>query len=90
NDSMAIGAAKAISDAGKTDEIKVYGVDATPDGLDAISKGTMHGTVSQDTSGMGKLSVETMLQIINGEDPGDEVLTTPVWITAENVDEYIK
>lgn len=88
NDSMGIGAAKAISDAGKTDSIKVFGVDATPDGLDAIAKGTMTGTVSQDTKGMGGLAVETMVKIINGEQVPKEVLTKPVWVTKDNVAEF--
>lgn len=90
NDSMAIGAAKAISDAGKTETIKVFGVDATPDGLDAIDKGTMFGTVSQDTAGMGALSVQTIVKIVKGEKTEAEVLTTPVWVTKDNVAEFIK
>lgn len=90
NDSMGIGAAKAISDAGKTDAIKVFGVDATPDGLDAIQKGTMFGSVSQDTAGMGALSVQTIVKIAKGEKTDAEVLTTPVWVTKDNVAEFIK
>ncbi|MGI6544955.1 MAG: sugar ABC transporter substrate-binding protein [Fastidiosipilaceae bacterium] len=88
NDSMAIGAAKAISDAGKTESIPVYGVDATPDGLDAIEKGTMSGSVSQDTAGMGRLSVQTIVKVLDGEAVEDEVLTQAIWVTKENVAEF--
>lgn len=88
NDSMAIGAAKAVSDAGKTGEIIVSGIDATPDGLDAISKGTMLGTISQDTPGIGARSVDTMIKVIKGEEVPAENLTEPIWITQENVAEF--
>lgn len=86
NDGMAVGAAQAIENAGKTGEILVFGVDATADGVAAIKEGTMAGTVSQDTAGVGRLGVDTMVKLINGETVDAEVLTDATWITKENVD----
>lgn len=85
NDGMAVGAAQAITNAGKTGEILVFGIDATDDGIAAIEAGDMAGTVSQDTPGIGRLGVETMVKIIDGEEVEPEVLTTAVWITADNI-----
>jgi ribose transport system substrate-binding protein/inositol transport system substrate-binding protein len=87
NDGMAVGAVQAIENAGKTGEIQVFGIDATEDGVAAIESGGLAGTVSQDTAGVGELGVETMADIIAGEDVPDEVLTEAQWITAENLDD---
>ncbi|MCI6042666.1 sugar ABC transporter substrate-binding protein [bacterium] len=45
NDGMAVGAAKAVADAQKTGEIKVYGVDATSEGLQGVLDGNLQGTI---------------------------------------------
>lgn len=86
NDGMAAGAVQAIENAGQAGKIQVFGVDATEDGLAAIADGGMQGTVSQDTPGIGRLAVETMVKIIGGEKVEPEVLTTAVWITKDNMD----
>jgi ribose transport system substrate-binding protein/inositol transport system substrate-binding protein len=86
NDAMAIGAAKAIQDA----QLKtpVSGIDATPEGLQAITDGRLVGSVSQDTVGQGQLSTQIMLKIIKGETVKAETLTTPVWVTKDNVAQF--
>lgn len=45
----------------------------------------MVGTVPQDTAGVGRLGVETMVKIIAGESVPKEVLTTAKWITKDNI-----
>lgn len=86
NDSMAIGAVKAAEDAGK--DIMISGIDATPDGIDAISAGRMTGTVSQDTPEMGRLSTRTLVDAVAGKDVPELVSTVPVWVNADNVADY--
>ncbi|MCW6652542.1 galactose/glucose ABC transporter substrate-binding protein MglB [Aerococcaceae bacterium NML210727] len=60
NDSMASGAIAALQAAGFNTEkgaekyIPVYGVDATDEAVDLISRGIMTGTVKQDAEGMAK------------------------------------
>ncbi|MHA6512831.1 sugar ABC transporter substrate-binding protein [Tessaracoccus sp. Z1128] len=83
NDAMAIGAAKAVQDAQL--DIPVSGIDATPEGLQAIKDARLAGSVSQDTVGMGQLSSQIMLEAIKGEAVEPTTLTTPVWVTTENV-----
>ena len=89
NDSMAIGAQKAIDNAGKGQEIAVYGVDATDDGLNSIKSGGVDGTVSQDTAGMGRMAVDTIVSLINGKSVEKVNYTKATWITRENADSVV-
>ncbi|MDU0349808.1 sugar ABC transporter substrate-binding protein [Actinomyces sp. MRS3W] len=86
NDSMALGALKALTNAGRAEEVHVSGVDATDDGVASIRNGGMAGTVSQDTAGIGRLAVQTMDKLIKGEEVEAVNFTEAVWITADNVD----
>jgi inositol transport system substrate-binding protein len=88
NDGMAVGAVQAVENAGKTGQIQVFGIDATEDGIAALQAGTLAGTVSQDTPGIGELGVETMVKIIAGDTVEPEVLTEAQWVTKENVDTF--
>ncbi|WP_103064316.1 sugar ABC transporter substrate-binding protein [Actinomyces qiguomingii] len=86
NDSMALGAMKALSNAGRDKQVHVSGVDATDDGVASIRDGGMAGTVSQDTAGIGALAVDTMDKLIRGEEVDAVNYTQAVWITIDNVD----
>jgi inositol transport system substrate-binding protein len=90
NDGMAVGAVQAIENAGKTGQIQVFGVDATEEGVAAIKAGSLAGTVSQDTAGIGELGVETMAKIIAGESVDAKVLTKAQWVTKDSVDALAK
>ena len=90
NDGMAVGAAQAVKEAGLTDKIKVYGVDATSDGLNAISNGGMTATVSQGTEDQGKISADLCSNFIYGKAVPKEVIATNVVYTKENIDEILK
>ena len=90
NDGMAVGAAQAVKEAGLTDKIKVYGVDATSDGLNAIANGGMTGTVSQGTEDQGKISADLCSNLIYGQSVPKEVIATNVVYTKENVNEILK
>ena len=46
NDTMAVGAAKAVSDMGRAGKVIIVGTDGIPAALDAIQNGTMSATVS--------------------------------------------
>lgn len=88
DDNMAVGAVEAIKAANRLDQIKVIGVGAAIDGLDSITNGEMYGTVLQSPVEEGEKSVETMLQIIDGQE-------VPLWtklevaaITKDNVDQF--
>ena len=68
NDEMAIGAIMAIRQAGIPDgKILVGGVDATPDALAELAKGTLAVTVFQNATGQAKGAVDAALALARGE-----------------------
>jgi inositol transport system substrate-binding protein len=68
NDEMAIGAIMAIRQAGIADgKILVGGVDATPDALAELAKGTLAVTVFQNAKGQAKGAVDAALALARGE-----------------------
>lgn len=89
NDGMALGALKAVEDANMQDSIKVYGLDATPDALQAVKDGRLAATVSQSTSVQGVEAMKACYAIANGETVDSEILVDFTLITKENVDEYL-
>ncbi len=86
NDGMAVGAGKAVQDAG-VEGIIVTGVDATADGIDAIKSGMITGTVSQDPAAQGANGTEMLYKVIMGETvENNDIRTENIWIDASNVE----
>lgn len=90
NDGMALGALKAIEDAKLQDSIKVYGLDATPDALQAVKDGRLAATVSQSTTAQGTEAMKACYAIASGETVDSEILVDFTLITKDNVDEFLK
>lgn len=74
NDSMALGALQALTEAGFNlpdgngeKFIPVVGVDAIPPAIAAIDSGVMSATVKQDGEAMGRAIAALLLNIINGK-----------------------
>jgi inositol transport system substrate-binding protein len=68
NDEMAIGAIMAMQQAGvPAGKILVGGVDATPDALAEVAKGTMAVTVFQNARGQGVGAVDAAVKLARGE-----------------------
>lgn len=70
NDDMAIGAIQGLEASGKVmgtneGEIMVFGVDATPDGMNLINEGKMYATIKQDTMVQASRSLDAMIDLIN-------------------------
>jgi ribose transport system substrate-binding protein len=72
NDMMALGALEAIQAAGKTGKVRVIGFDAVDDARKAMTAGTMVASVAQFPSEMGRLAVESAVQLIRGQKPPPE------------------
>ncbi len=74
NDGMAMGAAQAISAAGRTvgKDIYLVGVDAIPEAMDLIAAGGMTGTVLNDHVGQSHKAADVALAAVNGE-PMDKI-----------------
>jgi ribose transport system substrate-binding protein len=67
NDSMAIGAAEAIEEAGKKGQILVIGFNGDPSAIEAIKEGIMQGTIAQQPYEMGSLGAELAYKLLHGE-----------------------
>ena len=69
NDGMALGAAAAISAAGRTvgEDIYLLGVDALAECQEMVQNGTMTGTVLHDHIGQSHAAVDAAVKALNGE-----------------------
>ena len=73
NDMMALGALEAIAAAGRSGQITVVGFDAIAEARAAVQQGTMAATVAQNPTAMGRIAVETALQVLQGVTPPAEI-----------------
>jgi inositol transport system substrate-binding protein len=89
NDEMAIGAAMALQQAGvDKGSVLIAGVDGTPDGLNAIKKGSMAVSVFQDAKGQADGSIDTAVKMARNE-PVEQAVWVPYrLITPQNVDTF--
>lgn len=88
NDEMAIGAVKAIENAGLTGKILVAGVDCTPDALAELKKGTLSMTVFQDPKGQGAGGVQAAYDLAMGKTVEKIVWIPYVAVPPENYQTY--
>lgn len=88
NDNMGIGALRAIKEAGLQDKIKIIGFDAVSEALNLVENGEFLATVAQYPAEMGKLGVDNMLKIFDGQKAEEYIDTGTKVITKDNVDEF--
>ena len=90
NDEMAIGAIMAIQQAGvAAGKILVGGVDATPDALAEVAKGTLAVTVFQNARGQARGALDAAVKLSRGE-PVDSFVSIPFeLVTRENYKSFL-
>ncbi|NMX53157.1 sugar ABC transporter substrate-binding protein [Pseudomonas veronii] len=89
NDEMAIGAAMALKSADtKPGSVLIAGVDGTPDGLNAITKGEMTVSVFQDAKGQAVGSVEAARKMAKKEAIEQNIVIPFKLITPDNVKDF--
>ena len=89
NDEMAIGASMALKSAGtKPGSVLIAGVDGTPDGLNAITKGDMAASAFQDAKGQAVGSVEAARKMARNEPVEQNVIIPFQLITPDNVAKF--
>ncbi|TKK29980.1 rhizopine-binding protein [Pseudomonas sp. CFBP13528] len=89
NDEMAIGASMALKSAGtKPGTVLIAGVDGTPDGLNAITKGDMAASAFQDAKGQAVGSVEAARKMARHEPVEQNVVIPFKLITPDNVKDF--
>jgi ribose transport system substrate-binding protein len=85
NDEMALGAVRTVKAAGRLDDIKIFGIDATDDALTAIGNGEMVATVKQQPDLQMAMAVEAAVKVVNGETVEPLVIIPLVLINADNL-----
>lgn len=86
NDTMALGAVKAIEDLNLSDQITVIGFDATDEAKEAISEGRMYGSVGQSPEAMGDQALEVVQAIRDGTDFESEYSIDVQVVTADSIE----
>jgi ribose transport system substrate-binding protein len=88
NDEMALGAVEAASATGRLEDLVIVGFDATDDALTAIEAGEMDATIAQQPSEMGRIAVETAVDVAGGADVEAEQPVEVQLVTADNVGDF--
>lgn len=69
-------------------DVKVIGVDSSPDVLTLVEQGEINGIIVQNPYNMGYQSVEILLAASKGEAPAEtNVVSESVWVTADNMND---
>ena len=93
NDSMVLGAMKALEAQGKTDVLALAAADGQKEALALIKDGKYGATGLNDPDLVARTAVDIGLKAVKGELPADFPklnLTTPDVITKDNVDKYYR
>jgi ribose transport system substrate-binding protein len=89
NDAMAMGALKAINEAGKAGNILIAAFDGQKEAYELIKQGKYGATALNSPEELARLVVESVVKYLNGQKRLDKVIyTRPVLITKDNVDTY--
>lgn len=89
NDSMCLGAQKAIRDAGKSEQIFIAGVDGQKEALAEIRRGGNYEVTGlNDAVTMGDAAYERLLELLNGREAEKDTVVPSPQITRANVDDY--
>ena len=91
NEAGALGALAAVDAQGRSDEVAIIGVDATPDLLAAVKDETaVKAAIAQDPYQMGKTAVELAVAELDGESVESNVAVPIDLVTVDNVDQFIE
>lgn len=87
NESTTFGMLRALQGMGVAGDVTFVGFDSSPELVEAMRKGQLHGLILQNPFNMGYLGVKTMVAHLNGETVEPMVDTGAVLVTPENMDE---
>jgi ribose transport system substrate-binding protein len=78
NDKMAIGALKAIREAGQKGKVTVIGYDNIPDVKEALASGELYATIEQHPDLMGRYGVRMAVGVLGGSIPKGREYLVPL------------
>lgn len=87
NDEMALGAARAVEEAGLTGKVTIVGNDGTADAIEAVKGGSMAATIATPGYLQGFIAVETALKHLSGVSVPAVIPEKSTPITKENAQE---
>jgi ribose transport system substrate-binding protein len=88
DDNMAIGAVSAVRDAGRLDRVKVLGIGGSIEGLEAIRKGELYGTVFDSPKAAAYICSKALVAHLEGKTIPTEVFIPRPVVTKANVDKF--
>ena len=88
NDPTALGIVAVLKAANRVGQVKVYGVDGSPDAKAAIKEGSIRATAAQSPVTMAKLTKEVTDKFLKGEKTENLTLIPTFIIDETNVDKY--
>lgn len=89
SDSMALGAQRAVADAGRGD-VHIVSYDGLMDVVELVQDGQIDAAFAQDPYEMGRLCIEYACRLYDGESVDASVHTDVTLITAENAAEHLE
>lgn len=90
NDLMGLGAARAVLNAGKKDQITVVSIDGVTEAIKAVKQGTLSATISQYPYAEGEMAVQACQKLVQGQKVPDDVTSPIKLITQDNADQALK
>lgn len=87
NDPSALGAIMALEEK-NIKNIKVYGIDGSPDGKKMIEDSKMTATVAQSPKNIGRISGEKLYEIFKGNSIDSKIIVPVEIINRQNIDKY--
>jgi anti-anti-sigma factor len=87
NDTLALGAVKALEAADRAGQVVVTGFDASPDALIAIQKGQMSASVRASMMVIGRTAVGTAMRIARGETVPPNIFSDTSLVSRANLAE---
>jgi len=88
-DDMALGVARAVSDAGRAGKVKIISVDGIKDALEAVKSGQLDAVVAQYPYAIGSMGVEACQAAAKGKTLPAQVKAPVALVTKDNADKAI-
>lgn len=88
NDLAAVGVAAALDEHDQLKQVKVYGIDASPDAKALIKEGMMSASAAQFPSRIGQITADVIYRLLNGEVVERKIQVPVELVTQENVEQY--
>lgn len=90
NDEMALGALRAVEEAGLKDQIVIGGIDGNQDALKAISEGTLDCTVYKNFWLQAYTAVEAAARYLDGQELPELIPVQLTAVTQDNVADFLE